>query len=1019
QIVNGIFQSLDGENATDNTSGDVDEEDRKNGTPHLGSRDDNLTRSQANKIVQFMEDTFGEDQIRIQNKSRDKRWYGDVVDVAKAVVTLGYGDQSDVGWDDGTQVGSIHGYKFTDLFTDNPDRLRNVHFTNELGGSRDWVNVYQPGFDSLLELVKFMPGWVCQVLPYDHLGTLYIGPPEGSYFYTGKYNRQIIDQIKKVPRPVRSNADDILDTLDELGQYIREQSPDLFVDNTDPEVVFEGVDAPWYIDAGEWVWHQANKVGNLVGLRDDALEEMSENLGDMTHKYETLKADYPALIKFAIPAFFGFDMIEDENMPMSIRREFWEVVEQMVANSGSDFVEENYAFHPGFKMAYETIWKTTNSRTEKLIHDFAFAGYLTDYDEGIFGGRINDGDVADVIEFEKPMPYITLMGATPADPKPTVEIGYTTITIDGKAFNFVNPEGQVSISKYVHQGKVTALNLVAQINAHFTAHSLPYKARTDRNIAPTYREVKIDHSTETPNAVRLVGKEEVLTKTVPSNSAMTRWDGTIVEKMEEYYEVFRWWFARLYEFANKQYETPLTAEKRGTRESSLKVMNEELGNKTWLERRPDKKPFRDYHVVTSRADIIHNNIVASTKQMHNSVLVRYPSTLNVSSTEGGVTSAQGGTSSVFFIDHGDTKWKNLMDKQYGIPFHEDIQLEERKLLISLEKNAFASGTGLFGWKKAFRSTGFIKEPNQYLAAAAFLNLMGESLRPMYRGNIHLWGRSMKPYDWIKLFDIHNEMRGMFEVEQVVHNFDGQTGWTTTIVPHALVHVNNATAKFVSDRMSRLMATLSTALTVWEYADWLLCAMSLGGSKLITTGLKFAGKGALKAIKRKALKKVVTEAGTAAVEKQVGKAVINAVKEGSETYFQQSLKGKKLMEVANFMSEKMGVNLKRAAKKGTSAYFLHDINDMIGTLTEAITKNDIPSLNGVVTLTPLIYQGRPFVAGLKMDKHVYHTRWNQLWRSLDDIWEGAVESLTDMITGKEEDKDPEVDAHFRSQMQGPK
>ena len=68
--------------------------------------------------------------------------------------------------------------------------------------------------------------------------------------------------------------------------------------------------------------------------------------------------------------------------------------------------------------------------------------------------------------------------------------------------------------------------------------------------------------------------------------------------------------------------------------------------------------------------------------------------------------------------------------------------------------------------------------------------LAQGLSKMYRGNLITIGRHMKPYDIILLTDNINQMYGKVMVERVIQNFSATEGWTTTIVPCGLTHVNS-------------------------------------------------------------------------------------------------------------------------------------------------------------------------------------------------------------------------------------
>ena len=105
-----------------------------------------------------------------------------------------------VGWNlSETDIPELtaEGRSYMDLFSPRPSRFRNVQMRAFVDDELDiWTATFEPGFDVLQELTRFMPGWICDVVEYDHLATLYIGPPEGEYFWTSKFQRQVLNRLR-------------------------------------------------------------------------------------------------------------------------------------------------------------------------------------------------------------------------------------------------------------------------------------------------------------------------------------------------------------------------------------------------------------------------------------------------------------------------------------------------------------------------------------------------------------------------------------------------------------------------------------------------------------------------------------------------------------------------------------------------------------------------------------------------------------------------------------------------------
>lgn len=85
----------------------------------------------------------------------------------------------------------------------------------------------------------------------------------------------------------------------------------------------------------------------------------------------------------------------------------------------------------------------------------------------------------------------------------------------------------------------------------------------------------------------------------------------------------------------------------------------------------------------------------------------------------------------------------------------------------------------------------------------------ESLKDIYQGEIIVLGDpSIRPFDLIHLDDTYEKMRGMFEVEQVVHHFTPDMGYVTSIKPNAIVTINDPGRWLVGSYFRRAWAAHS-------------------------------------------------------------------------------------------------------------------------------------------------------------------------------------------------------------------
>jgi hypothetical protein len=271
------------------------------------------------------------------------------------------------------------------------------------------------------------------------------------------------------------------------------------------------------------------------------------------------------------------------------------------------------------------------------------------------------------------------------------------------------------------------------------------------------------------------------------------------------------------------------------------------------------KVFRDFHYIRDGVDIIENNIAASTREMFNSVVVRYPSKLETSNDRfwGDSNTTVGGAFNFNSKDieiSGETTWTSWPPSnengQLGMQFSANIVLQDKKVAVYTDLNS----------------------TTREQAAKVASNVLTKNIRPMYRNNLLVMGRAIKPWDYIYLDDKFVDMYGPLDTERVVHHYNATTGWQTNIVPHAVCEANSGnsymqTAIFNS-KVDRIFNALDYALWGWTFLSlgWGVgiqgtkAALSTGG--LIGTGVKesfgiFSKDGIKKAFAGTAVKATTT------------------------------------------------------------------------------------------------------------------------------------------------------------------
>jgi hypothetical protein len=182
------------------------------------------------------------------------------------------------------------------------------------------------------------------------------------------------------------------------------------------------------------------------------------------------------------------------------------------------------------------------------------------------------------------------------------------------------------------------------------------------------------------------------------------------------------------------------------------------------------RPFRSYHLVTSKQHIVSNNIRASAKGTHNTVSVQY----------------------------GDSE------------FNKDVQqlVQTGTDVLTLPIDAALPD-------EEIREL-FVQYPNcqsKQLARNYATGLLMREMKDVYRGELTVIGNpEIKPYDIVNIFDDYNDIMGPVEVEQVIHRFSQDTGFITEITPDLYVTANEWVNMTVTDMMSIIIEGTCSKLT---------------------------------------------------------------------------------------------------------------------------------------------------------------------------------------------------------------
>ncbi len=203
------------------------------------------------------------------------------------------------------------------------------------------------------------------------------------------------------------------------------------------------------------------------------------------------------------------------------------------------------------------------------------------------------------------------------------------------------------------------------------------------------------------------------------------------------------------------------------------------------------KPFRKYHLITSTAHIITNNIQTNSKDVANTVVVSYPATVKVD----------------------DDKIATADPKVFLLKQDNAIPAEDTRTCIL---------------------NNMVNISNENLAKRYALATLCQSLKKAYRGEITIIGNPrIKPYDVCLVADSASDMVGPIEVRQVTHLFSQETGFITEVVPDMLAMASDWSLLTSCQAMGIVAAGMINKMTGFDKLAALLPEGAMAGSSTKT------------------------------------------------------------------------------------------------------------------------------------------------------------------------------------------
>lgn len=385
------------------------------------------------------------------------------------------------------------------------------------------------------------------------------------------------------------------------------------------------------------------------------------------------------------------------------------------------------------------------------------------------------------------------------------------------------------------------------------------------------------------------------------------------------------------------------------------------------------KVFRDTHVVSTQTDMIANNVVATESDMWSAVGLRVPSD---------TLEERLGTSSLF--DYGIEE--GGVNKSAGI-----VKIASNQNL-SLWPDAKNRAINYLGKRPGPNDTisNFteINSTTDALAQMAFKFRLAQGMSKMYRGSLICLGKIIKPYDCIYIVDDVNHMYGKVMAERVVQSFTVETGWTTTIIPCGLTRVNSKLATNNLTMMDRVFWSLANGKTFRYFMNAATIALLVTGATgfgvravggtIARSFIPFIGGrgvvGSFQAGMRAA--RVAGQSG--------GSAFWGGIKGLGRAFTHPSLlrTGATAVGRGEFaISRLKALSAVLAAKAGGQGLgtLMLSWNNLTVNQTQILSNGDV--IHQPMGMSLLTYNGAPFIAGLE-DAYEGMTNYTSIWKAAE-------------------------------------
>lgn len=856
---------------------------------------------------------------------------------------------------------------------------------------RSWLIPMQPAWDVLQNATNYGWGYICQIVPYDGEGTLFFGKPDQLYYYTRgepKANSQYRKSLDRSEQDVSKDFRSLFDGFISSSYYKNFVMPPLYRVGkqesnyiTDPvKIIVSGVEGtiqPELIGYSLYREFANMQIGNNKTLFPDRSGESNLgiapffelNLTDLRPKNYALsfnkdleyiatalggeeKAAYLMFcsffglgIQYSSENFYPVYTIVNSYMATLSESSIFAIRQKIINNVQPDqkYVESNEKI--GFLKKEEVDQALNVLEDQQFLDMMAIKfNWETTYSSGSisFSGPFFNSSL-DFTEEQTNKSIIFLQALqTFFESNPSLIAIYPSLVENesGEPYEIknvsLNTASRTYLDVYINGNTNQLEKIASTLNSD---NSKKLIAAVLRSFKAQQRDTKeLDfaiRSTQVydPDFAKMATIINPGFDSAGVYSSQDRADQIISDL-----PLFRAYihFFKLYLELNAIHSKP--AELQSVKASGLGKFPPAL----------NMKCFRDFHYISSGVDIIENNIAASTREMHNTVVIRHPLSVTTNNDSWWkLRIAQGDYDSAVVEDLQWTSWPTQDETQHmGFQFNENISLANKKIYVHTDLN--------------------IRSRDQ--AAKAATNILPKLVRPMYRNNIMIMGRAIKPWDQIYLDDKFIDMFGPIEVERCIHHYSVHEGWTTNIIPHAVCEANPGNSTLQIAIWNAKMDIIYNAVDVALWGIVIASAIPTMGASVGLIGL--SGRTIVNQIIKKNLIPLVPSA----LNKRLGeKLAVDFASAGGITAKLNILKS---TAVGN------APTIAKAFVYGTTAQWA------AGSLSRGFMANAGSSdMRQPVIIAPLLFKGIPFEAGLNGQENSYWSLSSKLHWGYNDLIKG--------------------------------